>query len=370
MPQAISIDQYLEFLAVEPAQGIVIFPAVSMESRHTPPFPPSMPALITDIDDDQLPNIQRALVTVYPEDFELVAVQQLPDGRLVRGNARLSDLNHQSGLVGLFVPALAEDTSMESFQEIIAHLRAPDGCPWDREQTHDSLRKHLLEETYEALAALDAHNTAAMTEEFGDLLLQIVLHAQIALEAGEFRMTDILQGINQKIVRRHPHVFGDVQVDGVSHVLQNWEKLKAAERKANGDADHKGILDGVAAVFPALAQAQEFQDRAARVGFDWPDVAPVLAKVMEELEEVRTANDEEQRAKELGDLLFAVVNFVRWHKVDSETVLREANQRFRSRFAHIEKRAREMNRELTGMTLAEMDVFWDEAKNLERGKPA
>ncbi|MRR31966.1 nucleoside triphosphate pyrophosphohydrolase, partial [bacterium] len=278
---------------------------------------------------------------------------------------------HQTnGLVAVFVPVLGEDTSMESFQEIIAHLRAPDGCPWDREQTHDTLRKHLLEETYEALGALDAHNTAAMREEFGDLLLQIVLHAQIALEAGEFRMADILQGINQKIVRRHPHVFGDVQVDGVSHVLQNWEKLKAAEREANGEADHKGILDGVAAVFPALAQAQEFQDRAARVGFDWPDVAPVLEKVMEELEEVRTAADADHRAKELGDLLFAVVNFVRWHKVDSETVLREANQRFRSRFAHIEKRAREVNRELTSMTLAEMDVFWDEAKKLERGKSA
>lgn len=365
MRQLNSVDAYLVVLAVDSAQGIVILPAASLENRHMPQFAPSMPALLTDVHDGQLPALQRVLETVYPRAFELLTVQSRADGRLERAGLPLAELSQARGIAAVLVPALGEDTSLEAFQEVIAHLRAPDGCPWDREQTHDTLRKHLLEETYEALAALDAHDSAAMSEEFGDLLLQIVLHAQIALEADEFRMADILQGINRKIVRRHPHVFGDVQVDGVSNVLQNWEKLKAAEREANGEADRKGILDGVAAVFPALAQAQEFQDRAARVGFDWPDVAPVLEKVMEELEEVRTAVDAEHRARELGDLLFAVVNYVRWHKVDAEIVLREANQRFRRRFAHIETRAREMNRELTSMTLAEMDVLWAEAKRLE-----
>ncbi|HWQ04972.1 MAG TPA: nucleoside triphosphate pyrophosphohydrolase [Longilinea sp.] len=361
------IDRYLEIFQVSIAEGVVILPGGALAGKHTLPFPPSLPAVLTGLENANLLELQTILEHVYPGTFEICAVSEKDAGDLESINLPLNQLGAMLQMDALFLPALGKDTSMEAFQEVIAHLRAPDGCPWDGEQTHDSLRKHLLEESYEALGALDARDTLAMSEEFGDLLLQIVLHAQIAVEAGEFRMADILQGINRKIVRRHPHVFGDVQVNGVSNVLQNWEKLKAAEREANGEADHKGILDGVSTVFPALEQAQEFQDRAARVGFDWPDVAPVLAKVMEELEEVRTAADDDQRAKELGDLLFAVVNYVRWHKADSETVLREANQRFRSRFAHIEKGAREMGRDLSSMTLAEMDVLWDEAKKIERG---
>ncbi len=367
MKNGLSIDRYLDIFHLDPSAGVVILAAEALTKQHVAPFPPSMPAILTGLRDEMLPAIQTVLRSTYPDTFELQSAAERAAGQLEHGSLPLSDLGQASGLTALFIPSLGKDTSMEAFQEVIACLRAPDGCPWDREQTHNSLRKSLLEECYETLAALDAGSVAGMTEEFGDLLLQIVLHAQIASEADEFRMSDVLQGINRKIVRRHPHVFGDVQVDGVKNVLQNWEKLKAAERKANGEADHKGILDGVASEFPALAQAQEFQDRAARVGFDWPEVAPVLEKVMEELEEVRTAADDQQRAKELGDLLFAVVNYVRWHKVDSETVLREANQRFRTRFAHIEKRAREMSRDLSGMTLAEMDVLWDEAKRIERG---
>jgi tetrapyrrole methylase family protein/MazG family protein len=361
------IDQYLKEFQVRPSDGVVILSGSSLTGKHTPPFPPSLPALLTGLEVTDLHEIQTILEHVYPESMTIGTLSKNLDGSLVPLTIPLNQLGSSQRIEALHVPALGKDASLEAFQEVIAHLRAPDGCPWDREQTHDSLRKHLLEESYEALAALDAQDTVAMSEEFGDLLLQIVLHAQIAVEAGEFRMADILQGINRKIVRRHPHVFGDVQVDGVSTVLQNWEKLKAAEREANGEADQKGILDGVSSVFPALAQAQEFQDRAARVGFDWPEVAPVLAKVMEELEEVRTAPDDDQRAKELGDLLFAVVNYVRWHKADSETVLREANQRFRNRFAHIEKRSREMGRDMGSMTLEEMDVLWNEAKRIERG---
>jgi tetrapyrrole methylase family protein/MazG family protein len=272
---------------------------------------------------------------------------------------------HLGLLSTLYVPPLGADTSLEAFQEIVAHLRAPNGCPWDREQTHASLRTNLLEETYEALEALDADDPAGMVEEFGDLMLQVVLHAQIASENGEFTMADILQGIIRKIIRRHPHVFGDLKVDGVSGVLQNWEKLKAAERKANGQDHSKGVLDGLPRSLPALSQAQEFQDRAARVGFDWNDIQPVIDKVFEELEEVRSALTPEEREKELGDLLFALVNFVRWYKVDAETALRTTNLRWRKRFTHLEQRARQQGHSLQEMTLAEMDVLWEEAKNLE-----
>jgi tetrapyrrole methylase family protein/MazG family protein len=264
----------------------------------------------------------------------------------------------------LFVPPLGEQTSFEEFQEVIARLRAPDGCPWDMKQTHLSLRPYLLEETYEAVQALDLEDTAKMQEEFGDLLLQIVLHAQIASEDGEFGMADVLRGINQKIIRRHPHVFGDVQVAGEGEVLHNWEKIKASERELKNETQN-GLLSGVPLALPALSQAQQIQERAARVGFDWSDIKPVLEKVLEEYEEVRQAESDDARAKELGDLLFAVVNLSRWYQVDAESALRESNLRFRERFSYIEKRAAEMKRSLRDMSLAEMDVLWEEAKKMQ-----
>ena len=203
-----------------------------------------------------------------------------------------------------------------------------------------------------------------LKEELGDLLLQILLHAQISVESGEFNMADVLEGINRKIVRRHEHVFGDVKVADAHGVVQNWEKIKQQEREENGVEESKGLLDGIPTSFPALAQAQSIQDRAARVGFDWKEIEPVMDKVMEEYREVQEAPDEQERAKELGDLLFAVVNLVRWYKVDAESALRETNLKFRKRFAYIEQKSRETGKPMQEMTLDEMDVFWNEAKKL------
>jgi tetrapyrrole methylase family protein/MazG family protein len=276
----------------------------------------------------------------------------------------LSDLTERFSPI-IYVAPLAVGASFEAFYEVVAHLRAPDGCPWDREQTHLTLRKHLLEESYETLSAMDEEDPAKMREEFGDLLLQIVLNAQIAGEAHTFTMTEVLQSIYAKIIRRHPHVFGDVKLDGVGQVLANWEKLKAAERKAEGSSE-KGILDGLPAALPALNQAQEFQERAARVGFDWPEVADVLDKIREEIEEVKTASNPQHLTEELGDLFFVLVNLARWKNVNAEDALREANLKFKRRFKHIEKRVREMGKTMQEMSLAEMDAFWDEAKGLER----
>jgi tetrapyrrole methylase family protein / MazG family protein len=262
----------------------------------------------------------------------------------------------------LYVPSLGEGTSLESFAEIVAHLRAPDGCPWDKEQTHQTLRKHLLEESYETLSAIDADDKAGMREEFGDLLLQILLNAQIASETKDFNFTEVVKHIYDKIVRRHPHVFGDVKLDDVDGVLQNWEKLKEKERK--GKKEDKGILDGVPSSLPALSQAQEYQDRAARVGFDWPEIEGVLDKIREEIEEIKQAQNLEQVTGELGDLFFVLVNLARWRKVDAESALREANLKFKRRFAYVEKSAKEQGRNLSDMTLEEMDAFWNEAKRL------
>jgi len=269
-----------------------------------------------------------------------------------------------SAYTSLYVPPLDSKAAFETFQEVVARLRAPDGCPWDREQTHASLRQHLLEESYETLEAIDSGSMEDLCEELGDLLLQIVLNAQIASEAGHFTMADVVKGINTKIINRHPHVFGEFKVDGVGGVLKNWEKLKEAERQQNGNPA-KGLLDGAPASLPALAYSHEIQDRAARVGFDWPGIEGVIAKVHEELDEVLSAESDEEREKEIGDLAFAVVNLARWLKVDPESALRGTNQKFKKRFAHIEGTAREKGISLGDLGFKEMDRLWEEAKEKE-----
>jgi tetrapyrrole methylase family protein/MazG family protein len=200
-----------------------------------------------------------------------------------------------------------------------------------------------------------------MREEFGDLLLQVVLHAQIAAEAGEFNIADVLQSIHTKIVRRHPHVFGDLDLKDAQGVLRNWERLKAQERQANGKTE-ASLLDGVGSALPALLQAEQYQRRAAHVGFDWPDIRGVLDKLEEELQEVHAAGNDRERYNEIGDLLFAVVNLARWYKVEPESALREANGRFRNRFAYIEQQAREQGRTISDLTLDEMEALWQAAK--------
>jgi tetrapyrrole methylase family protein/MazG family protein len=200
-----------------------------------------------------------------------------------------------------------------------------------------------------------------MTEEFGDLLLQIVLNAQIANEEGEFGMSDVFKGIYDKLIRRHPHVFGETKVDGVGSVLKNWEKLKAEER-AGGSEPEKGLLDGVPLALPALLQAQDYQDRAARVGFDWPEIEGVLEKIAEEIQEVRQAGNEQELASELGDLIFSLVNLARWKKIDAESALRGTNMRFRQRFAYVEAGAKKQARNLSDLTIDEMEALWQEAK--------
>lgn len=356
-------------LGLDPYPGMVLVDALDLAEAHSPSFAPTSPALVAQIYSRLVAaDVKLTLMNTYPDTHpvRLVHAAGSPDELVEDLPLYEIDRSRNLGLLSsLYVPPLSPDSSLEAFQEVVAHLRAPDGCPWDREQTHQTLRVNLLEETYEALEAMDENNPQAMCEELGDLMLQIVLNAQIAVEEGEFTLADVLQGINQKIVRRHPHVFGEVEVDGVQGVIQNWEKLKAEERKSKGQEKVKGMLDGVPKTLPALNQAQEVQERARRVGFDWKELAPVLAKVQEELEEVRTAPDDASRAKELGDLLFAVVNVVRWYKVDAETALRETTFRFRRRFSHIEKRAREQNRAVSDLSFEEMDNLWEEAKTLE-----
>jgi len=367
---ASSITHLYSTLGLESTQPVSIIPGGLLLGKHHPLHNPSHPLLITGISDtNQCSEIYSILSCVYPDDQTVKIVFEQAGTTSSCTELLLADLKKgleikDASLVNLLVMPLSKDNAFEEFQEIIAHLRAPNGCPWDREQTHLSLRNNLLEETYETLETIDRNDIAGMQEEFGDLLLQIVLHAQIAAEAGEFRMEDVVSGIYRKIVRRHPHVFSDTEVTGVGNVLQNWEKLKQQERADKG-VPEKGLLDGVPVILPSLTQAQELQDRAARVGFDWPSIEPVWDKVMEELDEVKKATSPEEVEKELGDLLFAVVNLIRWYKVDSESALRGTNQKFRRRFKHIEKSARKIGRDLPSMSLDEMDEYWNEAKRFE-----
>jgi tetrapyrrole methylase family protein/MazG family protein len=360
------ISSTFETLRLTPPSKLTLLDAQEFTSRHFPPTPPDVDTLIVGVDSRELALlVKNVLLAIYSPDHLVVIVsgEKRKDERL--DALEKSDFSKKTCL---YLPSLGEGTSFESFAEIVAHLRAPDGCPWDREQTHESLRKHLLEETYETLSAIDVNDVHGMSEEFGDLLLQVLLNSQIASENNEFSIRIVIKNIYDKIVRRHPHVFGDVQVDGVNGVLQNWEKLKEKERGglvpsgAEGKKEEKGMLDGVPASLPALSQAQEYQDRAARVGFDWPEIDGVLDKIKEEVEEIKKAETDFELASEIGDLFFVLVNLARWKMVDAESALRGTNIKFKRRFAFVEQGAKKQGKTLSDMTLEEMDVLWNEAK--------
>ncbi len=358
------VEPCLRAVGHDALDGLFVADALDLAARHHPSFPPDSAALIGQLHSNLVAaDVKLTLMNQYPEDHAVSLIHAAGTDQATVQPMPLYAIDRSPDigpLTALFVPPLLTPSAFETFQDTVAHLRAPDGCPWDRQQTPQSLRAHLMEEAYEALQALDREDMQALREELGDLLLQIVLQAQIATETGEFRMVDVISGIQDKIIRRHPHVFGETTVEGVEQVLANWEKLKASEREANGQ--ETGLLGGVPLGLPALAQAAEIQSRVARVGFDWPALDGVIAKVLEELDEVRKASGEGEKTAEVGDLLFAVVNYARWLGVDPEAALRQANARFRQRFAQLEAAARAQGRSLAEMGLEEMDRLWEGAK--------
>ena len=353
-------------LEADPLPKIAVVDALELTSAYYPSFPPDQPALIVQVYSNQIASdLKLTLMVVYPDEHPVSLIHDAGTPQIRIEKVPLYELDRSQwtgNRTVLYLPPLAPGSSLESFLEIIAHLRSPEGCPWDREQDHQSLRPNLLEEAYEALEAIDADDPAAMQEEFGDLLLQIVLHAQIASEYGEFTMSDVIRGIYNKLIHRHPHVFGDIDLGEAGAVLKNWEAIKAQERQENGEVE-KGMLDGVPGSLPALTQAETIQKRAARVGFDWEDLEGVLAKIPEEIDELRESEDHLRQSQEIGDLLFSVVNVARWLGVDAESALRGANQRFKGRFSYLEKKARAQGRELSEMGLEELDALWEESKS-------
>jgi tetrapyrrole methylase family protein/MazG family protein len=292
------------------------------------------------------------------------------------------------------MPPRPAPTDPDPFRRLVAimeRLLEPDGCPWDREQTHETLKPYVIEEAYEVCEAIDDNDMDGLREELGDLALQVVFHAALEHRHGRFSIDDVLSDICTKLVRRHPHVFGDVQVSGSGEVLQNWEQIKRAEKQAKAETKARekephglsaegnhgtvqetpvaSVLDGVPRALPALTRATRVQEKAARVGFDWDRIDDVWKKVEEEIRELREASDQANPKKvseEFGDLLFALVNVCRFLDIHPEESLQGTVNKFIRRFRHIEKRVHQDKQDLASMSLEEMDKLWDEAKNLER----
>ena len=348
-------------IPIEPSRPLLLVPAALLGGAPGQEDSP-LPGRHARADQSASAILQR----LYPADHAV--------GRIgLADSTTVGELTHEIVSGPLYLAPVSAELAPAgpwALPWIADRLRRPDGCPWDREQTHLSLRKHLLEEAYEVYDAIDGGATLDLAEELGDLLLQIVLHAQLAAEAGVFDMTDVEEAIGRKIVRRHPHVFGDAKVSTASDVNRQWEQIKRAEREeaetVTGSAGVKSALDGISKSMPALAASQEMQERAANLGYDWPDIVGVVDKIHEELAELEAAATDEERREEVGDLLLVTVNLARRNGVDAEAALRAASDKFRGRFGRVERMARERNVQLRDLALTELDALWDAAKAEER----
>jgi MazG family protein len=263
--------------------------------------------------------------------------------------------------------------TFQDLVELMARLRAPDGCPWDREQTYATLGPMLIEEAYEVIEAAEAEDWEELRDELGDLLFQIVFYAQIASERDQFNVYESMARVYEKMIRRHPHVFGDQKVENTAEVLSNWEAIKAAERQASDKEENRkqSLLDGTSTKLPALLEAYQLTTKAARVGFDWKQGEDIFLKLEEEIRELgeevrRRDRDHEAIAGEIGDLLFVITNIARWYGVEPESALKRTNRKFRRRFSHIESKLGEQNKSWAETSLEEMDQYWDEAKQTEK----
>jgi tetrapyrrole methylase family protein/MazG family protein len=333
---------------------------------------PTMPLLIGQVYNRRLASaVKLALGECYPDDWPVhlvraagvdteATVLEMPLYELDRN----SFANH---LCTLYVPPVDEMSAQrlpETLRYITMRLRRePDGCPWDRQQTHQSLTCYVLEEAYEVVEALEENDMQHLAEELGDLLLQVYLHAEIARQDGDFAITDVFEHINTKLIRRHPHVFGDTRVDSANQVVQNWDAIKRQERADAGtDSTDESVLDHVPQAMPALTISQEYQKRVRQTGFEFPDIQGVYGKIVEELQELEQAGTEEERRDEFGDLLFMLAKWGSWMKIDAEEALRLANRKFRHRFQTMEAFAREEGRVLASYSVEEWEALWQRAK--------
>ena len=368
LPGMSFLEVLYQRLGIDPIDGLTILDAEDIDSLPADDMPSAL--VVTQVyDQHTASDAKLALMEHYPEDFPVTFVRNLslPDEEIRQ--IPLYELDRQQHIdhltsVYLEKPPMREaQFDMQPLQDVIKTLREPGGCPWDIVQTHKSLRRNLIEEVYEVIEAIDLGDKKLLCEELGDLLMQIVFHARMAEEAGCFSMQDVIDGITEKLIRRHPHVFGDVTVKDAGEVLTNWEAIKRAEKK-----DRKSVLDGVPKDLPSLMAAYKLQHKASKVGFDWPDVEPVWDKLDEEIRELEEATvdgSKEQIEEELGDVLFTIVNLARFLKIDPEVALSGTNRKFRKRFSYIEEKVKAKHEKWENLSLIELDDLWQEAKDLE-----
>lgn len=317
-------------------------------------------------------DVKLTLMEKYPDDFEVTIVTAAGSSEEVLKKVPLFELDREmelNNLTTLYVPPIHEKESRvkewQTLREVVAQLRGPNGCPWDKEQTHTTLKKYAVEEVYELLQAIDEEDDDHIVEELGDVLLQVFLHAQIGEDNGYFSLEDVLASITEKMIRRHPHVFGDVEANSTEQVLSNWQEIKAKEGKKTS----KSLLEDELRTESSLLTSFNYQKRAAKVGFDWPEVSGAWEKFEEELQEWKAellSNDKEAQTDELGDLLFTVVNLARFYGLSPELAMMQANQKFKRRFEYIERCVQQNRGSFEDYKLEELDQFCKDAKKLER----
>ncbi|MEN1966454.1 nucleoside triphosphate pyrophosphohydrolase [Lentibacillus sp. N15] len=316
-------------------------------------------------------NVKLVLLEDLPADYPVTIVEAAGSNEESLKTIPLEELDHSlavSNLTSVYIPPVPQESLHHTFarlREVMAQLRGPNGCPWDKKQTHESLRQYAVEEVYELIDAIDDQDDEGVIEELGDILLQVMLHSQIGEDAGYFSVDDVIQSITDKMIHRHPHIFADKVVETVADVNRNWDLLKQEEK---GKEQRQSVLDGVPKRLPALFRAYQLQKKAGKVGFQWETVDEVWEKLNEEIAEVREAvkqADLVEIEKELGDVLFVLANISRYYKVNPEIALNRTNQKFISRFAFIEKRLAEQKKDIQEAGLAEMDHYWNQAKGNE-----
>lgn len=354
-------------LGIDPIDGLTV-----IDSEDIKMLPKDMPTaiVVTQVYNQQVAsNAKLSLMETYPDEFEVTLVRNLglPDEEIA--TVPLYELDRQPNidhLTSVYIPAFTQQEKtfeLEPIVEVMKVLRSPGGCVWDIEQTHRSLRRYIIEEVYEVIEAIDLEDSELLCEELGDLLLQIVFHARMAEETGSFSMQDVIDTVTEKMIRRHPHVFGDVSVRDAGEVVLNWDAIK---RKEKGDA-RKSVLDGVPKDLPSLMKAYKLQHKAAKVGFDWDNIAPVWDKINEEIAELKKAIKENNKANieaEFGDVLFSIVNLSRFLHVDPEVSLNMTNNKFIRRFSYIENNVEKEGKEWKKLTMKELNKYWDESKVL------
>jgi len=356
------VEPSLTAVHADALDGLQLFDAIELAQTLYPPLNSDQPALLGQVYSRMLAGeLKLTLTAVYPEQHlvSLIHAAGTPDELVETIPLYAIDRSEQiDHLTSLYIPALAYAADLSALAQTVAVLRAPDGCPWDIEQTPQSMRAGLLEEASEVLEALDAEDIDGVREELGDLLYHIVMQAQMAAENEDFTLSDVIAEIDAKLKRRHPHIWGDWEVNGTADVLRNWEILKKNEKERTPDS----LLDNIPSALPALARSQKIQDRVRKVGFDWPEIGGVYDKLNEEVAEIKAAATPEERADELGDLLFVTVNLASWLGVDAESALRGANLKFSRRFHGVEQLIAERKLDWAQLDLPALEAMWDEVK--------